>query len=54
MDLIEQLESLRLEEDIWGYDSTEEQRQQAYYGNEMLDKCLEVVYKWLYEEGYVH
>ena len=49
MDVIEQLEKLRFEIDPWGYDSTEKQRQQAYYGNEMLDKCLEIVWKWIRE-----
>ena len=53
MELIEQLERLRLEEDVWGYDSTNEQRAEAHYGNEMLDKCLEIIWKWLDKEGYI-
>ena len=50
MDLIQQLEQLRLEWDAYGYDSTSEQRAEAYYGNQMLDDCLEIVWKWLKEK----
>jgi len=50
MDLIQLLEKLRLEYDALGYDSTREQRAEAYYGNQMLDQCLEIVWKWLKEK----
>lgn len=53
MDLIQQLEQLRLEQDIFGYDSTNEQRAEAYYGNQMLNQCLKIVKDWLDQEGYI-
>ena len=53
MDLIQQLEQLRLEWDIFGYDSTREQRARAYYGNQMLNDCLKIVKDWLDQEGYI-
>lgn len=48
MELIEQLESLRISDsDFFGV-STE--RQRIYAGkNEMLDDCLEIVWKWICE-----
>jgi len=53
MDLIQLLEKLRLEYDVLGYDSTREQRAEAYYGNKMLDQCLKIVKDWLDQEGYI-
>ena len=53
MDLIKQLEQLRLKCDVFSYDSTEEEQQEARYGNEMLDRCLKIVQDWLDQEGYL-
>ncbi len=48
MDIIEQLETLRIpDSDFFGI-STEQQR--IYAGkNRMLDDCLEIVWKWIRE-----
>lgn len=53
MDLIEQLESLRISESsFFGVDyKTACAFNRA---NSMLDDCLDIIYKWLYEEGYIH
>lgn len=53
MDLIQQLEQLRLEWDTLGFDSTAEQWVESYYGNQMLNQCLEIVKNWLDQEGYI-
>lgn len=49
MDLIERLEALRISDsDFFGTDRFTQLRYEAK--NEMLDECLEVVYKWLREQ----
>jgi hypothetical protein len=52
MDLIEQLEVLRipLDEILKG---TFTEQQKFSWANEMLDNCLEIVWKWLIKEGYI-
>lgn len=47
MDLIEQLEALRIPDSIFG-DSAEQQYVCAEK-NKMLDDCLEIVWKWIRE-----
>ena len=49
MDLIEQLESLRIpDSDFFG---TPIEQRRIYAGkNEILDDCLEIVWKWLKEK----
>ena len=53
MNLIEQLESLRISDSSFfgvGYET-----QCAYErANDMLDECLEIVWKWLIKEGYLN
>ena len=53
MDLIEQLETLRIpDSDFFG---TPIEQRRIYAGkNEMLDDCLEIVWKWLQKEGYLN
>ena len=49
MDVIEQLETLRINDSDFFGASTEQQH--IYTGkNEMLDECLEIVWKWLKEK----
>ena len=48
MDIIEQLETLRIHDSDFFGASTEQQH--IYAGkNEMLDDCLEIVWKWVRE-----
>ena len=47
MDIIEQLETLRIPDSLFG-DSAEQQLICAEK-NEMLDDCLEIVWKWIRE-----
>ena len=51
MDVIEQLETLRIHDSDFG-DSAEQQHICAGK-NEMLDDCLEIIWKWLDQEGYI-
>lgn len=52
MDLITQLEELRYSDGALLYASDTEYWE--YLGsNNMLDKCLEIVWKWLDQEGYI-
>ena len=53
MELIELLEKLRYSDD----DLMEAFHDEFYKylrANEMLDNCLEIIWKWLYQEGYIH
>ena len=52
MDLIEQLETLRIpDSDFFGISN--EMRHRFESKNDMLDDCLEIVRKWLYENKYL-
>ena len=52
MDLIEQLETLRISDsEFFGATFAEECK--FCRANEMLDDCLEIIWKWLIKEGYV-
>lgn len=53
MDLIEQLETLRISDnDFFGQNY---EKQYAYTrANAMLDDCLEIIWKWLQKEGYLN
>jgi len=52
MDLIEQLETLRIpDSDFFGATFAEECKFSR--ANEMLDDCLEIVWQWLDQEGYI-
>ena len=53
MDLIEQLETLRINDSDFFGQSLEVQREYER-ANDMLDACLETVYLWLYQKGYIH
>lgn len=53
MDLIDSLEALRIPDSDFFCQPPEIQH--CYErANDMLDDCLEIIWKWLYEEGYVH
>lgn len=53
MELIESLEALRIpDSDFFGQSLARQQRYER--ANDMLDDCLEIVWQWLYQEGYVH
>lgn len=47
MDLIEQLEALRIPDSLFG--DSAEQQYICVEKNEMLDDCLEIVWKWIRE-----
>ena len=53
MDLIEQLETLRIPDSDFFGESYERQKRYER-ANDMLDDCLEIVWQWLYQEGYIH
>ena len=53
MDLIEQLEVLHINESDF-FNADDDIQYWKYLGkNEMLDDCLEIIWKWLIKEGYV-
>lgn len=53
MDLIEQLEVLRISDSDF-FDAYDTQYWEYLGKNEMLDDCLEIVWKWLQKKGYLN
>ena len=52
MDVIEQLETLRIQDsDFFG--QSYEKQCEYYRANEMLDNCLEIIWKWLIKEEHI-
>ncbi len=51
MDVIEQLEALRYSDDVLFSKDDPVDYWELMGGNNMLDDCLEIVWKWLKEKG---
>jgi len=53
MELIELLEKLRYSDDAL-INASDTYYWEYLGANNMLDNCLEIIWQWLYQEGYIH